>query len=166
MMNEQLKFIQCFECKEALMEDNFYKYKDGSPYHLCKNCMCKDIDDFNPLTFIEYCQIFNIPYIESEWRDLVNLNLRAACQSKKLYREKGYGTVFGQYLTKMKLKSFFNYKFEDSAKLNMRFINTNTSNDSYWVHLKESKNDYPLYLYIKCIKPPKNWKEAADQSSE
>jgi len=93
----------CKCCGKELDVVEFWTFKDGHPDSVCKNCRRKTIDDDRPETFLPLMKMFNIPYIEREWKNLVK-------------RKKE--TVFGRYLNEMKLFSFKSYTFEDTDYLN------------------------------------------------
>ena len=91
----------CQKCGKTFKEDNFYKNKDGSRTDLCKKCLTMHIDNFNPDTFVWILKEMDLPYLPSEWNVLRD---RAFAKNKNLN-----GTsVFGKYLSKMKLKQFSN----------------------------------------------------------
>jgi len=91
--------IVCQKCNKAMEEENFYTYKDGTKTELCKKCLTMHIDNFNPDTFLWLLEKMDVPYIPEEWNVL---------------RDRAYAklgpigingmSVFGKYLSKMKLK--------------------------------------------------------------
>ena len=77
---------------------------------LCKKCLTMHIDNFNPETFLWILQDMDLPYIPEEWNVLRD---RAFAKNPNLTGM----SVFGKYLSKMKLKQFKIYGWEDSEKL-------------------------------------------------
>ena len=90
----------CNKCNRTLDEDSFYTYKDGTKCELCKACLTLHINNFEPDTFLWILEKFDIPYIEPEWNVL-----RDRAYQKDPYKMNGM-SVFGKYLSKMKLKQF------------------------------------------------------------
>ncbi len=101
----------CLKCGRALDEDaQFYQRRDGSKADLCKKCLTMHIDNFNPETFLWILKDMDVPYIPEEWNVLRD---RAFAKNPNLN-----GTsVFGKYLSKMKLKQWKQYTWADSEKL-------------------------------------------------
>ena len=101
----------CQKCGKVMDEDTqFYQRKDGTKTDLCKKCLTMHIDNFNPDTFLWILKDMDVPYIPEEWNVLRD---RAFAKNPNLN-----GTsVFGKYLSKMKLKQWKNYGWEDSEKL-------------------------------------------------
>ena len=88
----------CSKCNRTLDEDNFYQYKDGTKCELCKPCLTMHVNNFDPSTFLWILEKFDLPWIEPEWNAL-----RDRYYQKDPYKMNGM-TVFGRYLSKMKLK--------------------------------------------------------------
>lgn len=98
------------------MEKNFYKYKDGTYCPIYRKDINDLIDVFQPQTILPWCKIFNIPFIVSEWCHLL--------YKKLLHGKELNGSIFGQYLTLMKLQGWRNFTFKNSDDINRteRFI--------------------------------------------
>ena len=77
---------------------------------LCKKCLTLHIDNFNPETFLWILEDMDLPYIPEEWNVLRD---RAFAKNPNLTGM----SVFGKYLSKMKLKQFKAYGWADSEKL-------------------------------------------------
>ena len=77
---------------------------------LCKKCLTMHIDNFNPETFLWILQDMDLPYIPEEWNVLRD---RAFAKNPNLTGM----SVFGKYLSKMKLKQFKIYGWADSEKI-------------------------------------------------
>ena len=101
----------CQKCGKVMDEDaQFYQRKDGTKTDLCKKCLTMHIDNFNPETFLWILKDMDVPYIPEEWNVLRD---RAFAKNPNLN-----GTsVFGKYLSKMKLKQWKQYSWEDSEKI-------------------------------------------------
>ena len=101
----------CQKCGKVMDEETqFYLRKDGTRMDLCKKCLTMHIDNFNPETFLWILKDMDLPYIPEEWNVLRD---RAFAKNPNLTGM----SVFGKYLSKMKLKQFKMYGWEDSEKL-------------------------------------------------
>ena len=69
------------------------------------------INNWEPDTYLWLLEKFDVPYIESEWNIL-----RDRAYQKDPYKMNGM-SVFGKYLSKMKLKQFKQYTWADTEKL-------------------------------------------------
>lgn len=99
--------LQCEKCGMTSNINDFYRYRDSEErYPVCKRCILSQLDIHNPDTFLWLLKELDIPYIGYEWDGLV-----------QRYNNK---SVLGRYLSKMKLKGFKAYKWEDSDELNER----------------------------------------------
>jgi len=103
--------IFCPKCKKTLDEGNFYTHKTGEKTDLCKKCMTMHIDNYNPETFLWLLEKMNVPYVEEEWNVL-----RERAYAKDPYKMTGM-SVFGKYLSKMRLNQWKGYSWEDTEKL-------------------------------------------------
>lgn len=95
-------------------EGNFYTYKDGNKVEQCKKCMTMHIDNYNPETFLWLLEKMDVPYVEQEWNVLRD---RAAQKANQDHKTLTGMSIFGKYLSKMKLKQWNQYGWEDSEKL-------------------------------------------------
>jgi len=104
---------QCYCEKEQKWgrEINFYTYKDGSKAKMCKQCLTMHIDNFNPDTFLWLLKEFDVPYIPGEWN-----TLRDKAFAKDPKKMNGM-SVFGKYISKMKLKQWNKYTWADTETL-------------------------------------------------
>lgn len=101
----------CQKCGKVMDEEaQFYLRKDGTRMDLCKKCLTLHIDNFNPETFLWILKDMDLPYIPEEWNVLRD---RAFAKNPNLNGM----SVFGKYLSKMKLKQWKQYGWEDSEKL-------------------------------------------------
>lgn len=112
---------QCTKCGRTKADYDYFKYKTvpGEPerwHDICKECLTRNIDNWDPSTFTWILKEFDVPYIESEWiktRD-------DACE--KAGPEGLNGTsVIGKYLSKMKLKQWKDYTYADTERLKEQF---------------------------------------------
>lgn len=101
----------CEKCGKSMEESNFYTYKDGSKTEMCKKCLTLHIDNFDPSTFLWLLEKMDVPYVEEEWNVL-----RDRAFAKDPYKMNGM-SVFGKYLSKMKLKQWKQYSWADTEKL-------------------------------------------------
>lgn len=104
----------CSKCGRTMAETNFYTYKDGTKCELCKSCLTMHVNNFEPETFLWLLEKFDVPYIEAEWNVL-----RDRAYQKDPYKMTGM-SVFGKYLSKMKLKQWKNYTWADTEELQAR----------------------------------------------
>ena len=101
----------CEKCLRTMDEKQFYTYKNGEKVEICKKCLTMHIDNFNPDTFLWLLEKMDVPYIPSEWNVL-----RDRAYAKDPTKMNGM-TVFGKYLSKMRLKKWLQYGWADSAML-------------------------------------------------
>ena len=102
----------CQKCGKMLDEDTqFYTYKDGTKTEMCKKCLTMHIDNFDESTYLWLLEKMDVPYIPEEWNVLRE---RAYAKNRNLNGM----SVFGKYLSKMKLKQYKQYGWADTKKLN------------------------------------------------
>ena len=125
----------CQKCGKVMDEEaQFYLRKDGTRMDLCKKCLTLHIDNFNLETFLWILKDMDLPYIPEEWNVLRD---RAFAKNPNLNGM----SVFGKYLSKMKLKQWKQYGWEDSEKL--QALNAEkkkaveAEREKYEEHLKE-----------------------------
>lgn len=106
--------ITCTKCLKTLKEDQFYTYRDGRKFDLCKQCTTMHIDNFDPQTYTWLLQKLNYPYVPEEWNTLLN-----KAYAKDPAKINGM-SVFGKYLSKMKLKQWKQYTWADTPELQER----------------------------------------------
>lgn len=103
--------ITCSKCGRTKEETMFYTYKDGSKPSLCKECTLMHVDIWDPNTFVWLLEEYNVPWLPWEWD-----SLREKAYAKNP-NKKNDTTVFGKYLSKMKLKQFKDFGWNDTEKL-------------------------------------------------
>lgn len=103
--------LYCSKCKKTMADTNFYTYKNGTKCELCKGCLTMHINNWEPDTFKWLLEKFDVPYIPAEWN-----TLRDRAYQKDPYKMNGM-SVFGKYLSKMKLKQWSKYGWADTDSL-------------------------------------------------
>ena len=96
-MNEKEKYY-CEKCGKIMDENQFFTYKDGTKTELCKKCLTMHINNFDESTFLWLLEKMDVPYIPAEWNTLRDRIYEK--DPSKLTSQ----SVFGRYLSKMKLK--------------------------------------------------------------
>jgi hypothetical protein len=89
----------------------FYTYKDGSKPKLCKECTLMHVNIWEPDTFIWLLQEYDVPWLPWEW-DALRQKSYAKNPNKK-----NDTTVFGKYLSLMKLKQHKDHCWADTERL-------------------------------------------------
>ena len=101
----------CVKCGKTMDENTqFYTYKTGEKTDMCKKCLTMHIDNFNPDTFLWLLEKMDVPYVPEEWNVLRD---RAFAKNPNLNGM----SVFGKYLSKMKLKQWKDYSWADTERL-------------------------------------------------
>lgn len=106
--------IFCPKCTKNMDEKNFYKNRDGSYTELCKKCLTMHIDSFNPDTFTWILEKMDFPYVPKEWN-----TLRDRAYAKNPNKVNGT-SVFGKYISKMKLQQWNEYGWADGEKIRLK----------------------------------------------
>lgn len=129
----------CQKCGKVMDETaQFYLRKNGTRMDLCKRCLTMHINNYEPETFLWILKDMDLPYIPEEWNVLRDRAFENARQKGKALDGM---SVFGKYLSKMKLKQWKPYGWEDSEKL--QAINAEkkkaieVEREKYEEHLKE-----------------------------
>lgn len=116
----------CAKCGKLLeVTKNFYKKNNGEYTDLCKKCLTMHIDNFKEETFLWILKDMDYPYIPSEWNTIRD----------KEYAKKGPEgmdgmSVFGKYLSKMKLVQYKGKTWADSEQLIARMESKKTEQDA------------------------------------
>lgn len=121
----------CEKCHKTMDEKQFYTYKNGNKTELCKKCLTMHIDNFNPDTFLWLLKKMDVPYVSSEWNVL-----RDRAYAKDPNKMNGM-SVFGKYLSKMKLKQWKDYGWEDSERLQAKELENNKDKIEEWQELEK-----------------------------
>ena len=101
----------CSKCGKTMADTNFYTYKNGDKCELCKPCLTMHINNWEPDTFTWLLEKFDVPWLPWEWNVL-----RDRAYAKNPYKMTGM-SVFGKYLSKMKLKQWNKYGWSDTEEL-------------------------------------------------
>lgn len=101
----------CQKCGKSMDEGQFYTYKDGQKTEMCKKCLTMHIDNFDENTYLWLLEKMDVPYIPEEWNVL-----RDRAYAKDPHKMNGM-SVFGKYLSKMKLKQWKMYGWADGEKI-------------------------------------------------
>lgn len=104
----------CDKCQKTMDEGQFYTYHDGTKTELCKKCMTLHINNFDESTFVWLLQKMDVPYVPGEWNRLRD---NAMAKANDDPRKLNGMSVFGKYLSKMKLKQFKDCRWEDTERL-------------------------------------------------
>lgn len=111
------KTLYCKTCNRTMDENQFYqtkrtdKYVDGFLPE-CKKCLTRHVDNWDPKTYLWILEEIDVPYIEEEWTTLLE---RYAKDPKKVTGM----TILGRYLSKMKLKQFKEFGWNDTERLKL-----------------------------------------------
>ena len=103
--------ITCAKCGLTKEQGEFYTYKDGSKPKLCKKCTLMHVNIWDPETFVWLLEEYDVPWLPWEWN---SLREKAYAKDPK---KKNNTTVFGKYLSKMKLKQFKDCGWADTERL-------------------------------------------------
>ena len=110
------KKYYCEKCNKTMRADKFYtsnnleKYPNDGRLNQCKECITMHIDNFNPDTYLWLLQEIDVPYVPKEWNKLLG---KFGKDKSKLSGT----TIFGRYLSVMKLKQYKDYRWKDNAFL-------------------------------------------------
>ena len=105
----------CDKCHKTLRADEFYgsnnleKYPNGK-LGQCKKCITMHVDNWNPQTFLWILQECDVPYVREEWYKLLEKYGKDGTKVTGM-------TILGRYLSKMKLKQYKEYRWNDTEFL-------------------------------------------------
>ena len=105
----------CLRCHKVMKITDFYrshnleKYPDGYVDY-CKPCFVAHIDNWDPKTYIPLLEEVDAPYLPNEWNKILQNYADKPDKITPL-------TIFGRYLSKMKLNQFKDARFKDSEHL-------------------------------------------------
>lgn len=106
----------CEKCNKTMSGDQFYssnnldKYPNDGKLKLCKKCLTLHVDNWDPETYLWILQELDVPYIPDEWNKLL------ATYGKDKRKTTGM-TILGRYCSKMKLKQYKDYRWNDTEHL-------------------------------------------------
>lgn len=101
----------CQKCNKTMDEAQFYTYKDGRKTEMCKKCLTMHIDNYDESTYLWLLEKMDVPYVPEEWNIL-----RDKAYLKDPNKMNGM-SVFGKYLSKMRLKQWKQYGWADTEAL-------------------------------------------------
>ena len=104
----------CEKCTKTMDEGQFYTYKDGRKTELCKKCLTLHINNFEESTFVWLLEKMDVPYVPEEW---IVLREKALAKANDDPRKLNGMSVFGKYLSKMKLKQWKDFGWADTERL-------------------------------------------------
>ena len=107
--------IKCRKCGRLLIPDNFYlshredRYPSGR-LDVCKKCITMHLDNWDPKTYLWILKEIDVPYVPSEWYDLLSAYEKDNKAVTSL-------TILGRYLSKMRLKQYRDYRYSDTEAI-------------------------------------------------
>ena len=101
----------CEKCGRTKEEVMFYTYKNGEKCEICKQCTLMHVNVWEPQTFVWLLEKFDVPWLPWEWD-----SLRDKAYAKNP-QKKNDTTVFGKYLSKMKLRQWKDKSWADTDEL-------------------------------------------------
>lgn len=101
----------CEKCGRTKEDTMFYTYKNGQKSELCKECTLMHVNVWEPETFVWLLEKYDVPWLPWEWD-----SLRDKAYAKNP-QKKNDTTVFGKYLSKMKLKQWKEKGWADTDQL-------------------------------------------------
>ncbi len=101
----------CEKCGRTKEDTMFYTYKNGQKSELCKECTLMHVNVWEPETFVWLLEKYDVPWLPWEWD-----SLRDKAYAKNP-QKKNDTTVFGKYLSKMKLKQWKEKGWADTDEL-------------------------------------------------
>ena len=101
----------CTKCGRTKEETMFYMYRNGERSDLCKDCTLMHVNVWEPQTFVWLLEEYDVPWLPWEWQ-----SLREKAYVKHPER-KNDTTVFGKYLSKMRMKQYLNKGWADTEDL-------------------------------------------------
>lgn len=102
--------MYCNKCVREMNQENFYLDKTSQHMKTCKKCITMHVNVHEPSTFYHILKEVDIPFMPSEWENLV---ARYSGDPKKT---KG-SSILGRYLAKMKLAQYCHNKWADTDRL-------------------------------------------------
>lgn len=108
-MNDKKERV-CAKCGNPLvLENNFYRSNETNEYlDTCKKCFTMHINIYEQSSFLHLLKILDVPYIEQEWKNLVERYGNNPKTSST--------AIFGRYIAKMKLQQFSKYRYADTQR--------------------------------------------------
>lgn len=101
----------CTKCGRTKEQTMFYMFRNGQRSDLCKDCTLMHVNVWQPETFVWLLEQYDVPWLPWEWE-----SLREKAYVKHPER-KNDTTVFGKYLSKMRMKQYLNKGWDDTDEL-------------------------------------------------
>lgn len=118
--------LVCKECgKNKDSNNHFFHNRDGSWCDRCKECMCGDIDNRDPETFIPVLKEMDFPYVPRLWVEVAN---QAYMRNPSTF---GCKSVLGRYIAKFAMLQYRGLGFEDSEEAEVRLYGTKEERELY-----------------------------------
>ena len=124
----------CNKCQKTMDEGQFYTYHDGTKTELCKKCLTLHINNFDESTYVWLLQKMDVPYVPGEWNRLRD---NAMAKANDDPRKLNGMSVFGKYLSKMKLKQFKDARWADTERLQAEAAQKKAASDAELAELDE-----------------------------
>lgn len=108
----------CEKCGKMMDDNQFYKSKRLDRYppdgtmNTCKKCLTMHVDNWDPESYKWILEEVDIPYIKEEWDSLMAKFLEKSTPDKITGM-----SILGKYLSKMKLKQWNKYNWDDTERL-------------------------------------------------
>lgn len=102
----------CKKCFKTMAPEQFYgsnnleKYPEGK-LDICKSCATLHVDNWNPDTYTWILEECDVPYLPEEWNKLMATYAKDPTKLKST-------TIIGKYLSKMRLKTWKDYRWKDT----------------------------------------------------
>lgn len=111
--------LLCRKCKRTFEEKQFYATRrtDRFPTGFlseCKKCRTMHVNNWEPETFKPILEEIDIPYVEHEWKKLLD---KYGQNPEKITGM----TIIGRYISKMRLVQYKNDRWADSDRLNEEY---------------------------------------------
>lgn len=100
---------KCDKCGKIKLETEFYSFKDNTKDSICKECRLEGCLDSRPSDYFPLMELYDIPFIYEEWENMVNKHIKLS-----VIKNKPYKTIFGRYLSLMKLCGYKQLGWLDS----------------------------------------------------
>lgn len=101
----------CARCRKAKdIDKGYYKDKNKQPFDKCKDCMTAHLDVYNPDTYMHLLKEIDVPFVEEKWMGLID---KAYQRDPSKF---SHQSIFGKYISSMKLKPWCNYTWADTEK--------------------------------------------------
>lgn len=102
----------CKKCFKTMAPEQFYgsnnleKYPEGK-LDICKSCATLHVDNWNPDTYTWILEECDVPYLPEEWNKLMATYAKDPTKLNST-------TIVGKYLSKMRLKTWKDYRWKDT----------------------------------------------------